>query len=121
MCFAGLSALHAALRPNTATQKHLMSSTTSAPVNAAGAPQDAIVAKLQKQLDYYFSDANLRRDAHLRGLAVGDNHRNRDDGSDDSKRRRDAADGARRAARTRVRHNEWRNPLHDGLLSGFPF
>ena len=48
-----------------------MSSTTSAPVNAAGAPQDAIVAKLQKQLDYYFSDANLRRDAHLRGLAGG--------------------------------------------------
>ena len=34
-----------------------------------GAAQDAVVAKLQKQLEYYFSDSNLRRDAHLRGLA----------------------------------------------------
>ena len=34
-----------------------------------GAASDAVAAKLQKQLEYYFSDANLRRDAHLRGLA----------------------------------------------------
>ena len=34
-----------------------------------GAAQDAVAAKLQKQLEYYFSDSNLRRDAHLRGLA----------------------------------------------------
>ena len=34
-----------------------------------GATPDAVVAKLQKQLEYYFSDSNLRRDAHLRGLA----------------------------------------------------
>ena len=33
------------------------------------APPDAVAAKLQKQLEYYFSDANLRRDAHLKGLA----------------------------------------------------
>ena len=33
-----------------------------------GAP-DAVAARLQKQLEYYFSDANLRRDAHLKGLA----------------------------------------------------
>ena len=33
------------------------------------APPDAVPAKLQKQLEYYFSDSNLRRDAHLRGLA----------------------------------------------------
>ena len=32
-------------------------------------PPDAVAAKLQKQLEYYFSDANLRRDAHLKGLA----------------------------------------------------
>ena len=37
-----------------------------------GAAQDAVAAKLQKQLEYYFSDANLRRDAHLRGLAGAD-------------------------------------------------
>jgi len=37
------------------------------------APPDAVAAKLQKQLEYYFSDANLRRDAHLRGLAGADN------------------------------------------------
>ena len=37
------------------------------------APPDAVAAKLQKQLDYYFSDANLRRDAHLKGLAGADN------------------------------------------------
>ena len=36
---------------------------------------DAVVAKLQKQLEYYFSDANLRRDAHLKGLAGADNDR----------------------------------------------
>ena len=34
-----------------------------------GAAQDTVAAKLQKQLEYYFSDANLRRDAHLKGLA----------------------------------------------------
>ena len=34
-----------------------------------GAAPDAVAAKLQKQLEYYFSDANLRRDAHLKGLA----------------------------------------------------
>ena len=34
-----------------------------------GAAPDAVAAKLQKQLEYYFSDSNLRRDAHLRGLA----------------------------------------------------
>ena len=33
------------------------------------APPDAVAARLQKQLEYYFSDANLRRDAHLKGLA----------------------------------------------------
>ena len=33
------------------------------------AAPDALAAKLQKQLEYYFSDANLRRDAHLKGLA----------------------------------------------------
>ena len=38
-----------------------------------GAAQDAVAAKLQKQLEYYFSDANLRRDAHLKGLAGADN------------------------------------------------
>ena len=37
-----------------------------------GAP-DAVAARLQKQLEYYFSDANLRRDAHLKGLAGADN------------------------------------------------
>ena len=37
-----------------------------------GAAPDAVVAKLQKQLEYYFSDANLRRDAHLKGLAGAD-------------------------------------------------
>ena len=37
------------------------------------APPDAVAAKLQKQLEYYFSDANLRRDAHLKGLAGADN------------------------------------------------
>ena len=37
--------------------------------NMASQP-DAVAAKLQKQLEYYFSDANLRRDAHLKGLAV---------------------------------------------------
>ena len=36
---------------------------------------DAVAAKLQKQLEYYFSDANLRRDAHLRGLAGADDDR----------------------------------------------
>ena len=36
------------------------------------APPDAVAAKLQKQVEYYFSDANLRRDAHLRGLAGAD-------------------------------------------------
>ena len=36
------------------------------------AQPDAVVAKLQKQLEYYFSDANLRRDAHLKGLAGAD-------------------------------------------------
>ena len=36
------------------------------------APPDAVAAKLQKQLEYYFSDANLRRDAHLKGLAGAD-------------------------------------------------
>ena len=36
------------------------------------AQPDAVVAKLQKQLEYYFSDANLRRDAHLKGLASAD-------------------------------------------------
>ena len=37
---------------------------------AASDGADAVVAaKLQKQLEYYFSDSNLRRDAHLRGLA----------------------------------------------------
>ena len=36
---------------------------------SSGSAPDAVVSKLQKQLDYYFSDANLRRDAHLRGLA----------------------------------------------------
>ena len=40
---------------------------------ASDAPPDAIAAKLQKQLEYYFSDANLRRDAHLKGLAGADN------------------------------------------------
>ena len=34
-----------------------------------GAAPDGVAAKLQKQLEYYFSDANLRRDAHLKGLA----------------------------------------------------
>ena len=38
-----------------------------------GAAQDAVAAKLQKQLEYYFSDANLRRDAHLKSLAGADN------------------------------------------------
>ena len=33
------------------------------------APPDAVAARLQKQLEYYFCDANLRRDAHLKGLA----------------------------------------------------
>ena len=37
-----------------------------------GAAQDDVAAKLQKQLEYYFSDANLRRDAHLKGLAGAD-------------------------------------------------
>ena len=37
-----------------------------------GATPDAVAAKLQKQLEYYFSDSNLRRDAHLRGLAGAD-------------------------------------------------
>ena len=37
-----------------------------------GAAQDAVAAKLKKQLEYYFSDANLRRDAHLKGLAGAD-------------------------------------------------
>ena len=36
------------------------------------APPDAVAAKLQKQLEYYFSDANFRRDAHLKGLAGAD-------------------------------------------------
>ena len=40
--------------------------------NMAAQP-DAVAAKLQKQLEYYFSDANLRRDAHLKGLAGWDN------------------------------------------------
>ncbi len=39
----------------------------------AGATPDTIAVKLQKQLEYYFSDANLRRDAHLKGLAGADN------------------------------------------------
>ena len=38
----------------------------------AGATPDTIAVKLQKQLEYYFSDANLRRDAHLKGLAGAD-------------------------------------------------
>ena len=37
-----------------------------------GAALDAVAEKLQKQLEYYFSDANLRRDAHLKGLAGAD-------------------------------------------------
>ena len=41
---------------------------SDARADAAGSP-DAVAAKLQKQLEYYFSDANLRRDAHLKGLA----------------------------------------------------
>ena len=40
----------------------------SSDARSDGAAPDAVVAKLQKQLEYYFSDANLRRDAHLRGL-----------------------------------------------------
>ena len=38
----------------------------------AGATPDTLAAKLQRQLEYYFSDANLRRDAHLKGLAGAD-------------------------------------------------
>ena len=45
----------------------------SSDARSDGATPDAVVAKLQKQLEYYFSDANLRRDAHLRGLAGADN------------------------------------------------
>ena len=41
----------------------------SSDARSAGATPDAVAAKLQKQLEYYFSDSNLRRDAHLRGLA----------------------------------------------------
>ena len=41
----------------------------SSDARSDGATPDAVVAKLQKQLEYYFSDANLRRDAHLKGLA----------------------------------------------------
>ena len=41
----------------------------SSDARSDGATPDAVVAKLQKQLEYYFSDSNLRRDAHLRGLA----------------------------------------------------
>ena len=44
----------------------------SSDARSDGAAPDAVVAKLQKQLEYYFSDANLRRDAHLRGLAGAD-------------------------------------------------
>ena len=41
----------------------------SSDARSDGATPDAVVARLQKQLEYYFSDANLRRDAHLKGLA----------------------------------------------------
>ena len=44
---------------------------SDARADAAGSP-DSAAAKLQKQLEYYFSDANLRRDAHLKGLAGAD-------------------------------------------------
>jgi hypothetical protein len=44
----------------------------SSDARSDGAAPDAVAATLQKQLEYYFSDANLRRDAHLRGLAGAD-------------------------------------------------